>query len=158
MRVGHAAVTRPDAVLRPDGVIHRIERLLVPRSVQEDFNRRRSLAAISAVLPTGAPEVDPRTHRLKKPAPPVPPGAPPVLPIWDAMAPGPSIADGKEREREKKERPAAARDAEVGSMGPPRGTGPGLPWREVGEGAGPTYQLSAESPVAAVDGRCWPAA
>uniref|UniRef100_A0A0E0LHE3 FAS1 domain-containing protein n=1 Tax=Oryza punctata TaxID=4537 RepID=A0A0E0LHE3_ORYPU len=92
MRVGAAAVTRPDAVVRPDGVIHGIERLLVPRSVQEDFNRRRSLAAISAVLPTGAPEVDPRTHRLKKPAPPVPPGAPPVLPIWDAMAPGPSIA------------------------------------------------------------------
>nr|CAB3497933.1 unnamed protein product [Digitaria exilis] len=92
MRVGHAAVTRPDAVLRPDGVIHGIERLLVPRSVQEDFNRRRSLAAISAVLPTGAPEVDPRTHRLKKPAAPVPPGAPPVLPIWDAMAPGPAIA------------------------------------------------------------------
>ncbi|KAF0912103.1 hypothetical protein E2562_012999 [Oryza meyeriana var. granulata] len=92
MRVARAAVTRPDAVLRPDGVIHGIERLLVPRSVQEDFNRRRSLADISAVLPTGAPEVDPRTHRLKKPAPPVPPGAPPVLPIWDAMAPGPSIA------------------------------------------------------------------
>uniref|UniRef100_A0A453M0C1 FAS1 domain-containing protein n=1 Tax=Aegilops tauschii subsp. strangulata TaxID=200361 RepID=A0A453M0C1_AEGTS len=92
MRVAHAAVTRPDAVLRPDGVIHGIERLLVPRSVQEDFNRRRSLAAISAVLPTGAPEVDPRTHRLKKPAPPVLPGAPPVLPVWDAMAPGPSIA------------------------------------------------------------------
>jgi uncharacterized surface protein with fasciclin (FAS1) repeats len=92
MLVGAAAVTRPDAVVRPDGVIHGIERLLVPRSVQEDFNRRRSLAAISAVLPTGAPEVDPRTHRLKKPAPPVPLGAPPVLPVWDAMAPGPSIA------------------------------------------------------------------
>ncbi|KAL5198192.1 hypothetical protein ABZP36_001704 [Zizania latifolia] len=92
MRVGTAAVMRANAVVRPDGVIHGIERLLVPRSVQEDFNRRRSLADISAVLPTGAPEVDPRTHRLKKPAPPVPPGAPPVLPIWDAMAPGPSIA------------------------------------------------------------------
>ncbi|XP_062186613.1 fasciclin-like arabinogalactan protein 15 [Phragmites australis] len=93
MRVGGTAVvTRPDAVVRPDGVIHGIERLLVPRSVQEDFNRRRSLAAISAVLPTGAPEVDPRTHRLKKPAPPVPLGAPPVLPVWDAMAPGPAIA------------------------------------------------------------------
>ncbi|CAL9751380.1 unnamed protein product [Musa acuminata subsp. burmannicoides] len=91
-KVGHAAVLYPDAVVRPDGVIHGIERLLVPRCVQEDFNRRRSLAAISAVLPTGAPEVDPRTHRLKKPAPPVPPGAPPVLPIYDAMAPGPSLA------------------------------------------------------------------
>ncbi|XP_074587145.1 fasciclin-like arabinogalactan protein 15 [Curcuma longa] len=91
-KVGLAAVAHPDAVVRPDGVIHGIERLLVPRSVQEDFNRRRSLAAISAVLPTGAPEVDPRTHRLKKPAPPVPPGAPPVLPIYDALAPGPSLA------------------------------------------------------------------
>ncbi|GFZ02562.1 FASCICLIN-like arabinogalactan protein 18 precursor [Actinidia rufa] len=40
----------------------------------------------------GAPEVDPRTHRLKAPAPAVPAGAPPVLPIFDAMAPGPSLA------------------------------------------------------------------
>ncbi|KAG2640043.1 hypothetical protein PVAP13_2KG065800 [Panicum virgatum] len=92
LELAAAAVTRPDAVVRPDGVIHGIECLLVPRSVQEAFNRRRSLAAISAVLPTGAPEVDPRTHRLKKPAPPAPLGAAPALPVWDAMAPGPSIA------------------------------------------------------------------
>ncbi|XP_028777662.1 fasciclin-like arabinogalactan protein 15 [Neltuma alba] len=89
--VGLAEIVRPDDVVRPDGVIHGIERLLVPRSVQEDFNRRRNLRDISAVLPEGAPEVDPRTHRLKKPAP-VPAGAPPVLPIYDAMAPGPSLA------------------------------------------------------------------
>ncbi|KAI3809467.1 hypothetical protein L1987_25443 [Smallanthus sonchifolius] len=86
-----ARVTRPDDVTRPDGLIHGIEQLLVPRSVQEDFNRRRSLTSISAVLPEGAPVVDPRTHRLKKPAP-VPAGAPPVLPVYDAMAPGPSLA------------------------------------------------------------------
>ncbi|KAG0535751.1 hypothetical protein BDA96_03G005900, partial [Sorghum bicolor] len=86
------AVTRPDAVVRADGIIHGVDRLLVPRSVQDAFNRRRSLASsISVALPTGAPEVDPRTHRLlKKPAPPL--GAPPALPVWDAMAPGPSIA------------------------------------------------------------------
>ncbi|KAK7337342.1 hypothetical protein VNO77_17909 [Canavalia gladiata] len=89
--VDAAEILRADDVVRPDGVIHGIERLIVPRSVQEDFNRRRNLAAISAVLPQGAPEVDPRTHRLKKPAP-VPAGAPPVLPIYDAMAPGPSLA------------------------------------------------------------------
>ncbi|KAK1409869.1 hypothetical protein QVD17_36398 [Tagetes erecta] len=89
---GVAKLTRPDDVTRPDGLIHGIERLLVPRSVQEDFNRRRSLTSISAVLPEGAPVVDPRTHRLKKPAAPVPAGAPPVLPIYDAMAPGPSLA------------------------------------------------------------------
>ncbi|KAF8396345.1 hypothetical protein HHK36_017962 [Tetracentron sinense] len=87
-----ATVIHPDAVIRPDGVIHGIERLLVPRSVQEDFNRRRNLRSISAVLPEGAPEVDPRTNRLKKPATPVSIGSPPVLPIFDAMAPGPSLA------------------------------------------------------------------
>ncbi|KAK3227058.1 hypothetical protein Dsin_006920 [Dipteronia sinensis] len=63
-----AEITRPDDVIRPDGLIHGIERLLIPRSVQEDFNRRRSLRSISAVIPQGAPEVDPRTNRLKKPA------------------------------------------------------------------------------------------
>ncbi|KAJ4825768.1 Fasciclin-like arabinogalactan protein 17 [Turnera subulata] len=90
--VDSAHVTRPDDITRPDGIIHGIERLLIPQSVQEDFNRRRNLRSISAVLPEGAPVVDPRTHRLKKAAAPVPAGAPPVLPIYDAMAPGPSLA------------------------------------------------------------------
>ncbi|KAE9616792.1 putative FAS1 domain-containing protein [Lupinus albus] len=90
--VDGACVTHPDAVTRPDGVIHGIDQLLVPRSVQDDFNRRRSLRSISAVKPEGAPEVDPRTHRLKKPAPPSKPGSPPALPISDALAPGPSIS------------------------------------------------------------------
>ncbi|PWA98666.1 FAS1 domain-containing protein [Artemisia annua] len=89
---GVSHVIKPDDVIRPDGLIHGIERLLVPRSVQEDFNRRRSLASISAVLPEGAPVVDPRTHRLKKPAGPAPAGSPPVLPVYDALAPGPSLA------------------------------------------------------------------
>ncbi|KAJ0235255.1 Fasciclin-like arabinogalactan protein 17 [Hirschfeldia incana] len=90
--VDSAEITRPDDLTRPDGLIHGIERLLIPRSVQEDFNRRRSLRSISAVLPEGAPEVDPRTNRLKKKPAPVPAGAPPVLPIESAMAPGPSLA------------------------------------------------------------------
>ncbi|XP_071738909.1 fasciclin-like arabinogalactan protein 15 [Rutidosis leptorrhynchoides] len=89
---GLAKVIRPDDVTRPDGLIHGIERLLVPRSVQEEFNKRRSLTSISAVLPEGAPVVDPRTHRLKKPAAPAPAGSPPVLAVYDAMAPGPSLA------------------------------------------------------------------
>lgn len=92
MIVGSAEVVRPDDVVRPDGIIHGIQRLLIPRSVQEDFNRRRNLQSISAVLPEGAPEVDPRTHRLKKSAPSVPAGAPPVLLVYDALAPGPSIS------------------------------------------------------------------
>ncbi|XP_010486838.1 PREDICTED: fasciclin-like arabinogalactan protein 18 [Camelina sativa] len=91
--VNSAVITRPDDLTRPDGLIHGIERLLIPRSVQEDFNRRRSLRSISAVLPEGAPEIDPRTNRLKKPASAaVPAGSPPVLPIQSAMAPGPSLA------------------------------------------------------------------
>lgn len=90
--VDGAMILRPDALTRPDGVIHGIERLLVPRSVQDDFNRRRSLVSIAAVKPEGAPDVDPRTHRLKKPAPPQKPGSPPALPIYDALAPGPSLA------------------------------------------------------------------
>ncbi|PIN08425.1 Fasciclin [Handroanthus impetiginosus] len=90
--VSIAKVIKSDDIIRPDGIIHGIERLLIPKSVQQDFNARRSLRATSAVLPEGAPEVDPRTHRLKKPAAPVPAGAPPVLPIFDAMAPGPSLA------------------------------------------------------------------
>ncbi|KAG6433863.1 hypothetical protein SASPL_105482 [Salvia splendens] len=90
--VSTAKLIKSDDIVRPDGVIHGIERLLIPKSVQQDFNARRSLRATSAVLPEGAPEVDPRTHRLKKPAPPVPAGGPPALPIYDAMAPGPSLA------------------------------------------------------------------
>ncbi|KAK8964538.1 Fasciclin-like arabinogalactan protein 17 [Platanthera guangdongensis] len=91
-RVDLASILSPEAIVRPDGVIHGIDSLLVPRSVQEEFNRRRNLADISAVLPIGAPEVDPRTHRLKKPQLPSPAGSPPALPIFDAIAPGPSLA------------------------------------------------------------------
>ncbi|KAH7854676.1 hypothetical protein Vadar_016734 [Vaccinium darrowii] len=87
-----AKVIRPDDVVRPDGVIHGIETLLIPRSVQEEFNRRRNLRSISAVFPESSPVVDPRTHRLKAPAPAAPAGSPPALPIFDAMAPGPSLA------------------------------------------------------------------
>lgn len=90
--VGEARIIKADDVVRPDGIIHGIGRLLIPKGVQQDFNTRRSLRSISAVLPEGAPEVDPRTHRLKKSAPPVPAGAPPVLPIFDAMASGPCLA------------------------------------------------------------------
>ncbi|KDP42957.1 hypothetical protein JCGZ_23899 [Jatropha curcas] len=90
--VGHAKVIHPDSVIRPDGIIHGIERLLIPQSVENDFNRRRTLRSITAVKPEGAPEVDPRTNRLKKPAPPAKPGSPPALPIFDALAPGPSLA------------------------------------------------------------------
>ncbi|XP_074289695.1 fasciclin-like arabinogalactan protein 15 [Silene latifolia] len=93
-------VVRPNDVVRPDGVIHGIERVLIPRSVQEDFNRRRNLRSISAVLPEGAPVVDPRTNKLVKrknnnklsSGPPPPPGSEPTLSIYQAMSHGPSMA------------------------------------------------------------------
>ncbi|KAG4385444.1 hypothetical protein GLYMA_12G096300v4 [Glycine max] len=90
--VDSSRVMNPDSVTRPDGVIHGIDTLLIPRSVQDEFNRRRNLISIAAVKPEPSPEVDPRTHRLKKPAPASPAGSPPALPIYDAMAPGPSLA------------------------------------------------------------------
>lgn len=82
---------RPEDISRPDGVIHGIAKIRIPKSVTDDFNRRRSLRSISAIKPEGAPEVDPRTHRLKKPVA-LPVGSAPVLPIYDALAPGPSLA------------------------------------------------------------------
>ncbi|GMN46940.1 hypothetical protein TIFTF001_016126 [Ficus carica] len=86
-----ARVSHPDSVTRPDGVIHGIERILIPRSVEDDFNRRRNLRSITAVKPEGAPEVDPR--RAKKTASAASkPGSPPALSIYEAMAPGPSLA------------------------------------------------------------------
>lgn len=86
-----AGIISPNDVVRPDGVIHGIERLLIPQSVQDEFNRRRNLGAISAVLPEGAPAVDPRTTK-KKSSPTAAPGAPPAVPISYAMAPGPALA------------------------------------------------------------------
>ncbi|KAL5830720.1 hypothetical protein ACOSQ4_016074 [Xanthoceras sorbifolium] len=85
-----AKLVHPDSITRPDGVIHGISQLLVPQSVQDNFNRRRNLRSITAVKPEGTPEVDPRTNKsLKKP---VKPSSPPVLPIYDAMAACPGLA------------------------------------------------------------------
>lgn len=93
LSVDKARVLRPDDIIKPDGIIHGIERVLIPKSVQQSFNIRRNLRSISAVLPEGAPEIDPRTNKLKKkPSKPLPAGAPPSLPIYSAMAPGPSLA------------------------------------------------------------------
>ncbi|KAG1333893.1 Fasciclin-like arabinogalactan protein 17 [Cocos nucifera] len=88
-RVGTTVVIYPDAVVRLDGVIHGIEQMLVPRSVQEEYiNRRRRLSSVAAVMPTGAPEADPRTTsgHLLLPSKPVSPAGGPT------MSPDPSVA------------------------------------------------------------------
>ncbi|KAJ0855214.1 putative FAS1 domain-containing protein [Helianthus annuus] len=61
--VNSAEVVVANDVVRNDGIIHGIGRILIPKSVQQEFNKRRSLRVISAVLP-----------------------------IYSAMAPGPSLA------------------------------------------------------------------
>ncbi|KAL2526071.1 Fasciclin-like arabinogalactan protein 17 [Abeliophyllum distichum] len=94
--VGSVKVVYPDSILRPDGIIHGIEKVLIPKSVEHAFNNRRSLRSISAVKPEGAPEIDPRSHKLlsKKMANSVPidAHAPSKLSIYEAMAPAPSLA------------------------------------------------------------------
>ncbi|EXB39671.1 hypothetical protein L484_017146 [Morus notabilis] len=92
--VDSARVTHPDSVTRPDGVIHGIERMLVPRSVVDDFNKRRSLQSITAVKPEGAPEVDLRRAKKKGVdlVSKAKPGSPPAVSIYEALAPGPSLA------------------------------------------------------------------
>lgn len=89
-----AKVVHPDSITRPDGTIHGISQLMVPRSVQNEFNRRRNLDSIAAVKPEAAPEIDPRviTKKLNKPVFKFKPYSPPVLPISEAIAAGPGQA------------------------------------------------------------------
>ncbi|AES67183.1 putative FAS1 domain-containing protein [Medicago truncatula] len=87
--VNQENVTHPNDITRPDGVIHGIQKILIPRAVVDDFNNRRSLSSITAVKPEGAPEAD--TRKLKKSSPEKP-GSPPEIPIYEALAPGPSLA------------------------------------------------------------------
>eukprot|EP01018_Ginkgo_biloba_P010701 Gb_40445 [translate_table: standard] len=85
-----ATIAHPNAVVRPDGVIHGIDKMLIPKSVQDDFNQWRSGVAL-AVMPQGAPVVDPRKTKSKKTASSSS-SATPVHSIYYAMAPGPSLA------------------------------------------------------------------
>ncbi|KAK3016441.1 hypothetical protein RJ639_007796 [Escallonia herrerae] len=69
------------------------------RDCLKSFNRkgdvrieRKVITNVKANMRERAPEVDPRTHRLKKPASHVPVRSAPVLPIFDALAPGPPLA------------------------------------------------------------------
>ncbi|KAL5081988.1 hypothetical protein RYX36_010409 [Vicia faba] len=91
--VDKTKITHPNFITRPDGIIHGIQRLLIPRSVENDFNNRRSLRSITAVKPEGSPEIDTRNQGLKKKSPPpAKPGSPPTFSIYEAIAPGPSMA------------------------------------------------------------------
>ncbi|CAA2973837.1 Hypothetical predicted protein [Olea europaea subsp. europaea] len=95
--VGAVKVVYPDSIVRPDGIIHGIEKVLIPKSVEHSFNNRRSLRSISAVKPEEAPEIDPRTtHKLlskkKAKSTTIDAHTPSKLSIYEAMAPAPSLA------------------------------------------------------------------
>ncbi|KAH9322616.1 hypothetical protein KI387_017255, partial [Taxus chinensis] len=90
MSVDLASISHPNAVIRPDGVIHGIDRMLIPKSVQDDFNQWRSGVSL-AVMPQGAPVVDPRNIKSSKTASHKADFTP-VHSIYYAMAPGPSLA------------------------------------------------------------------
>ncbi|PIN17285.1 hypothetical protein CDL12_10058 [Handroanthus impetiginosus] len=93
--VADVKVVRLNSIVRPDGIIHGIEKVIIPKSVELEFNNRRNLRSISAVKPEGAPEIDPRSKKFLKKTEhshSVPIGETPIIPIYEAMAPGPSLA------------------------------------------------------------------
>nr|UKD60031.1 fasciclin-like arabinogalactan protein 8 [Centaurium erythraea] len=94
MYIGNVKIVHPNSISRPDGVIHGIQKAIIPKSVQQDFNARRSLRSISAVKPESAPEIDPRTLKFKTQSKKLtkPAIKPPVFSIFEALAPGPSLA------------------------------------------------------------------
>ncbi|KAH9298902.1 hypothetical protein KI387_030584, partial [Taxus chinensis] len=93
MKVDLGTVTHPNAVVRPDGVIHGIDRLLVPKSVQDDFNQwRNGRVVLEAVKPEGAPAVDSSHHRKKTSLIGLSSGSLPSIYFEYAAAPGPSLA------------------------------------------------------------------
>lgn len=84
-----AALTHPNAAVRPDGVIHGIDRLLVPKSVQDNFNAWRH-GVVLAVKPEGAPVLTKLSTSASINGPKSPLMAAPIS--YTAMAPGPSLA------------------------------------------------------------------
>ncbi|KAL7147031.1 hypothetical protein ABFS83_06G081300 [Erythranthe nasuta] len=65
--VGAAKVVHFNSIVRHDGIIHGVDKVIVPKSVERDFNnnnRRNPRSIAAAVEPEGAPEIDPRTNKL----------------------------------------------------------------------------------------------
>lgn len=84
-----ASISHPNAVIRPDGVIHGIDKMLIPKSVQDDFNQWRREAL--AVIPQGAPTMDLRNSKATKKVS-TKKDYTPERSIYSAMAPSPSLA------------------------------------------------------------------
>lgn len=99
MKVDLSNVVAPDAIVRRDGIVHGIDRLLIPRSVQNAYNQwkeGKSMARMLAVLPEEAPTPDTlrkqKAEAAAKAAALAKASSPPLESIFLAMAPGPAMA------------------------------------------------------------------
>eukprot|EP00252_Welwitschia_mirabilis_P013143 TRINITY_DN29025_c0_g1_i1.p1 TRINITY_DN29025_c0_g1~~TRINITY_DN29025_c0_g1_i1.p1 ORF type:complete len:466 (-),score=44.64 TRINITY_DN29025_c0_g1_i1:396-1793(-) len=96
LKVDLGVVTHPNAVVRTDGVIHGIDRVLVPKSVQDDFTAwRSSRGLLEAVKPEGAPVLDSSRQGTSKSGSSPSSDSKTFTPkhsIYYAMAPGHSLA------------------------------------------------------------------
>lgn len=93
--VGDAEVVRFNSVVRRDGIIHGVKKLIVPKSVEREFNNRRNLRSIAAVKPEAAPEFESRGNKFsKRNAKSVPLDAAPKLSAYEAVAPAPGPGGG----------------------------------------------------------------
>ena len=103
LRADLSSVVVPGAIKRRDGVVHGIDRLLIPRSVQSAYNawkERQVRDRMLAVLPEQSPTPDSyRVQKAKAAAAAAAAAAlkarayaPPSDTIYDALAPSPSFA------------------------------------------------------------------
>ncbi|KAG6541289.1 hypothetical protein Mapa_017342 [Marchantia paleacea] len=97
---GDVAVSAPDAIIRPDGVVHGVEEMLIPNSVMQEYVAHTT-RKMATPLPTGAPGLDTRRAQLlekqysaveaKLVVAAASPSLPPALAPSIAPAPGPAM-------------------------------------------------------------------
>ncbi|KAL8551911.1 hypothetical protein ACS0TY_000817 [Phlomoides rotata] len=88
--VGDAEVVRFNDVVRRDGIVHGVRKLIVPKSVEREFNNRRNLRTIAAVKPEAAPEFESRAKKFsQRNVNSVQLDAAPELSVHEALAPAP---------------------------------------------------------------------
>ncbi|KAJ7546249.1 hypothetical protein O6H91_08G033200 [Diphasiastrum complanatum] len=64
LRVELSTIAAPDSIVSHDGVVHGIDGLMIPKSVQYTFAQKKRGGIPNAVLPQSAPELDPAISQL----------------------------------------------------------------------------------------------
>ncbi|BBN13787.1 hypothetical protein MPTK1_6g06300 [Marchantia polymorpha subsp. ruderalis] len=103
LMAGDVAVAAPDAIIRPDGVVHGVEEMLIPNSVMQEYVAHTT-RKMATPLPTGAPGLDTRRAQLlekqfsaveaKLVVAAASPSLPPALALAPSIAPAPGPAMG----------------------------------------------------------------